>query len=317
MPELPEVEYSRYLLQAHFKNHTISAVDTIEDNIVFQGQDQNVLRNQLAGQRIIEAKRHGKYFWLHFDNDGLLLMHFGMTGLIEIQGLAREEYKTEAKHASESWPPRFWKMVVKTAEGGVFAFCDCRRLGFVKYYDREAFKQENPLGKLGFDPILSMPPFDDEFVRRVKSRAIALKSLLLEQSFAAGVGNWMADDIMLDAALHPEARCNKMTADQCQRLHKSIKYISETAVKAKIEGIRYPSEWLFHYRWPTDRKSKDSIISGHRISFTTTGGRTTAFIPTIQRGTSDLKPKDETEYDSPKPKRSLKRNRTDKTFSED
>ena len=44
---------------------------------------------------------------------------------------------------------------------------------------------------MGFDPILSMPDFED-FSRGVLKRACPIKALLLDQSFSAGVGNWVA-----------------------------------------------------------------------------------------------------------------------------
>ena len=46
---------------------------------------------------------------------------------------------------------------------------------------------------MGFDPILSMPDLAD-FGSRVLKRACPIKALLLDQSFSAGVGNWVAGD---------------------------------------------------------------------------------------------------------------------------
>jgi len=47
------------------------------------------------------------------------------------------------------------------------------------------------LNELGFDPILKMPDFET-FAAGVKKRKVPIKALLLDQSFSAGVGNWVA-----------------------------------------------------------------------------------------------------------------------------
>ena len=44
---------------------------------------------------------------------------------------------------------------------------------------------------MGFDPILSMPGIDG-FKKDVVKRSCPIKSLLLNQSFSAGIGNWVA-----------------------------------------------------------------------------------------------------------------------------
>lgn len=69
------------------------------------------------------------------------------------------------------------------------AFCDARRLGRI----RVAFSplNEPPISELGFDPILSMPSLRD-FRDTVSKRTCPIKALLLDQSFSAGVGNYLA-----------------------------------------------------------------------------------------------------------------------------
>ena len=69
------------------------------------------------------------------------------------------------------------------------AFLDGRRLGRIRLC-AEPLK-ESPISDLGFDPILSMSPLD-EFQASVLKRGCPIKALLLDQSFSAGIGNWVA-----------------------------------------------------------------------------------------------------------------------------
>ena len=71
------------------------------------------------------------------------------------------------------------------------AFLDARRLGRIRLCKSPL--TELPISNMGFDPILSMPDFAD-FSRGVLKRACPIKALLLDQSFSAGVGNWVAGE---------------------------------------------------------------------------------------------------------------------------
>lgn len=69
------------------------------------------------------------------------------------------------------------------------AFLDARRLGRIRLV--KSPMTEPPISTLGFDPILSMPSLED-YKCKVLKRNCPIKALLLDQSFSAGVGNWVA-----------------------------------------------------------------------------------------------------------------------------
>ena len=71
---------------------------------------------------------------------------------------------------------------------------DARRLGRIRLCQDPL--KEPPISALGFDPILSMLPLD-EFSEKVLKRSCPIKALLLDQSFSAGVGNWVAGKVSL------------------------------------------------------------------------------------------------------------------------
>lgn len=300
MPELPAVEFSKRLIEDHLKGQQIRTASFFADAIVFGGVPEVNIQKALEGRRLVKVGRYGKYFWLVLHQEetnqlAYLLIHLGMTGFVQVRGIDRLIYRSapetvESLEKAEEWPPRFCKMILNTKEKNTFlAFGDVRRLARVRLLYNDPLSCA-PVQDLGFDPLLDMPPYDANFIARIHRRSVPLKTLLLDQTFAAGVGNWMADDIMLAAHIHPEARSNTLTENQIQQLHDAIRYITVTAVNCNSDGAKFPSSWLFHQRWPKDRKSSSGLIEGHRIQYVTIGGRTTAFVPDLQKKTGSSMP---------------------------
>lgn len=69
------------------------------------------------------------------------------------------------------------------------AFVDPRRLGRIRLCKDPM--REPPISLLGFDPLLNMATLE-EFSANILKRSCPIKALLLDQSFSAGVGNWVA-----------------------------------------------------------------------------------------------------------------------------
>lgn len=82
---------------------------------------------------------------------------------------------------------------VKSNSTTEVAFLDARRLGRIRLCTSPL--NEPPISKLGFDPILSMPSLVD-FRKTVLKRSCPIKALLLDQSFSAGIGNWVAGTLI-------------------------------------------------------------------------------------------------------------------------
>ena len=86
-----------------------------------------------------------------------------------------------------------------------------------------------------------------------RSRSAVIKALLLDQTFAAGVGNWIADEVLYQARIDPRRRANALSAAEARRLRVKLKRIIETAVLVDADKSRFPRDWLFHQRWGRKR----------------------------------------------------------------
>lgn len=306
MPELPEVDRAADTVSDVAKDKIIEKVDTVEDTIVFSGVDHQTFAKELTGRKVLDVKRHGKVFWLVLDGEGRMpVLHFGMTGMIHIQGQEPAYYQRKPKDdGNEEWPPKNTKFVLHIAgsDGAAptkIAFRDPRRLGRVRLCAEP--EKEPPVSELGFDPILSMPPLE-EFSPLIKKRNMPIKALLLDQSFSAGVGNWVADEVLFHSRIHPEQRANTLSDDEIATLHEKIVYVCKTAVDLKADSEKFPDSWLFRHRWGKGKKGKGASLTlpdgrTATIKWITVGGRTSAIVEEVQkagsgsRGNSRMKKK--------------------------
>src|SRR5262249_28913945 len=151
-----------------------------------------------------------------------------------------------------------------------------RRLGRLRL--RQDPRREPPIATLGFDALRELPPAG-EFLARLRARAAPVKAVLLDQSFAAGVGNWVADEVLYQARTDPRRRARSLTDAEGRRLRLRIRSVLATAVRARADSDRYPRSWLFHHRWDRDTRT----ARGAAIHHVVVGGRTTAWVPGTQR----------------------------------
>jgi formamidopyrimidine-DNA glycosylase len=279
MPELPEVEAARRLLARAAVGRRIVAVQSARDPIVFQGVSPARVRRALLGRRVLAARRHGKHLWLELDRRPWPCFHFGMAGGIEARGRRRARLVSEGRRSREGiWPPRFCRLHLALDDGGEVVFRDARRLGRVRL--RHDPRAEPPISLLGFDALRELPSLR-EFVALFAERAAPVKAMLLDQSFSAGVGNWIADEVLYQAGIDPRRRANTLTVAEIARLRARLRSVLTTAVRLGADGDRFPSKWLFHTRW-SKRQRLPLTARGERIRYLTVGGRTTAWVSEVQ-----------------------------------
>lgn len=291
MPELPEVERSRRLLEEKCRNLRIELVevreqgggprDGKEDDIVLE--EPSELCECLTGRRILAVRRRGKQLWCELDGTGKHpLFHFGMTGAFTIQGVDAMQYKSFNVDDSQ-WPPRFTKCELVFETGIRLAFSDPRRLGRILL--RADPLKELPLCALARDPMLDPPPFA-EFAGLVGQRNAPIKAVLLDQGMVvSGVGNWLADEILYQSAIHPSAKAAMLTEEQLRRVHTELLAVVKTACAVNADSSRFPPGWLFHYRWGKAGRGTCKMPDGNPISFETVAGRTSAIVLAVQKKT--------------------------------
>src|SRR5206468_11346353 len=108
------------------------------------------------------------------------VLHFGMSGRFTV---------FESGQAA----PRYCKLALILSSGQTAVMADMRRLGRIRLAQEP--EAEPPISLLGVDALTSLPPAS-KLQSLLSPRRAPLKAVLLDQSFAAGVGNWVADEVL-------------------------------------------------------------------------------------------------------------------------
>ena len=223
------------------------------------------------------------------------LMHFGMAGWFHIRNMETAYYKPNASKKSTEWPPKYWKFALSTPEGPdkcEAAFVDFRRFSRIRLIDCPAdeIRKVSPLKENGPDPVQDKGILTEEWLsEKLGSKHVPVKALMLDQANISGIGNWVGDEILYNARIHPEQYSNTLSTSQIKQLHKSIQYICGFAVDNLADSNKFPVEWLFKHRWGKGKKDSVSTLpNGSKIVFLTVGGRTSCVVPSVQKKTGPV-----------------------------
>ncbi|KAL0415374.1 UNVERIFIED_CONTAM: Formamidopyrimidine-DNA glycosylase [Sesamum latifolium] len=290
MPELPEVEAARRALQEHCVGKRIKKSTVADDSKVIDGVSPKDFEAALVGKTIVAAHRKGKNMWLQLDSPPFPSFQFGMAGAVYIKGVAVTKYKRSAVKDTDEWPSKYSKVFVELDDG--LEFSSLTRGGLLKFVCstifQDALKMSQPvsvppISELGPDALLE-PMTVDGFYNSLTKKKIGIKALLLDQSFISGIGNWMADEVLYQARIHPLQTASSMSKETCATLLKCINEVAEKAIEVGADSSQFPSNWIFHSR---EKKPGKAFVDGKKIEFITAGSRTTAYVPELQKLTGN------------------------------
>jgi len=272
VPELPEVETIAASLRRKVVGLRIAALELY---------DRRLLRGEAAelaafrGKKITAVRRRGKMLLIACGGDLHLLFHLKMTG---------------GFHWTDRGAPGDVHARLRVSFVGSprdLLFRDVRRFGFLRCLDTGSPLDAAELRRLGPEP-LDMSA--EEFAGRLSGRTGRLKSLLLDQTFLAGVGNIYADEILFRARLHPLSKASGLTAKRTAGLFAAVKDTLKAAVAAGGSSIRdYKDADGMDGLFQNDhrvygRKGEPCPRCGAKIRRLVIGGRSSFFCPRCQRG---------------------------------
>ena len=242
------------------------------------------------------ADQQGKYFYVTFDKPPHAVMHFGMTGWMKfnVEDTAYYKQAKEEEGKVQEWPPKYMKFLWKCdAEGDKepceVAFVDARRLARIRLVDCEVDKirDATPLKENGPDPVRDKEILTVEWLAALtKRKRVPIKALLLDQANISGVGNWVADEILYQARIHPEQYSNTFSDAQIKALHDALTTVCTIAVETLADSKQFPDDWIMKYRWDKGKKDSNVLPNGEKIVHITVGGRTSAVVLSRQKKTA-------------------------------
>jgi formamidopyrimidine-DNA glycosylase len=231
MPELPDVEVFRRRFAAGALNLRIEHVQVRTPRIVAR-LTPTQLKAQLKGHCFRVTRRYGKRLYVGLDGGGWLSLHFGMSGALEV-------------YEDEQSEPAFARMVIDFEGRRRFAYTNRRMIGRVEFVaDPSEDVRAKQLGPDALDPRLTLAAFK----RVLEGRRGSLKSVLMEQSVIAGIGNAYSDEILFQARLHPQTSVAALDRDTLGRLFRTMRRVLKQAVASGAEPARLPATFLIPRR---------------------------------------------------------------------
>lgn len=283
MPELAEVDHSRRQWNAGLGAPIREVFIARPEIRVFRGTDAKALRRALAGRVLSRSEANGKQMVFHFDasaQDGVkdkgvpqlwLGVHLGMRGELRVE------------NGPDFKPGKHDHLVLRQDERAL-VFEDQRHFGRILFHAGS----DAPDWWSRLAPSVLSDKFSRaalaEFLRR--RRRTPIKATLLMQERFPGVGNWMADEILWRARLHPAATAGTIAEDAAQlaALHKQTQWVARTAMEVINDDWTYPPSWLFLHRWePGGYCPRRGCRAA--LERATIGGRTTCWCPSCQIST--------------------------------
>ena len=280
MPELPEVETVRRTIERALVGKKIIEAEIVPDEIVLKGHSHEFVQGAILGRTVTAAGRKGKYFWLEFDEKPWLFAHLGMAGWLREMGepTIRLREHGEAPMEDETGRPRFLKMMLTAEDGRRIAMTDGRRLARIWLCDSP--EEDSAISKLGRDCYLDLPSAQ-EIQARIGKKNAPIKAILLDQAIFAGIGNWIADEVLYVAGIRPSRLGSSLAITEIEKLREAIQFVIQHAVSVGADKEQFPASWLFHARW--GGKKGDDTVEGEQIIREQIGGRTTAWVPSRQK----------------------------------
>ena len=268
MPELPEVETVLRTLEKQIQGAEIEDVRVYLPKMI--DRSETAFRRALTGRRFLTFERRGKY------------LLFGMEDVILVSHL-RMEGKYWIKQKGDPLD-RHTHVVFSLSDGRELRYHDTRKFGTMELcdpdIDRSAFHGLGP------------EPFEEAFnaaylYRIMKERNTPVKTILLDQSVVAGIGNIYADEICFACRIRPRMNCRRLSKPLCEAIVRETRRILEAAIQAGGTTIRsYTSSLgvtgLFQLSCMVHAQ-KECQECGTAIKIVRVGGRSSYYCPHCQK----------------------------------
>ena len=220
MPELPEVETVRAGLEKYIVGKQIRHAESFHPRALKPSSISPL--SAVVGAKITSVRRRGKFLWLEFDRDFVLVAHLGMSGQLLVQ-----------KSIVKNHPHLRARFILSGSSKGYtneVRFIDQRTFGWLSV---EQVFEGIPTSVLK----ISKDPFESEFdlrqvVSNINRRKTAIKPAILNQNIISGIGNIYADEALWRAKIHPEIICEDLNENEIKKVIKSAILVMKSSIQA-------------------------------------------------------------------------------------
>jgi endonuclease-8 len=271
MPEGPEIWRTADSLTNALKDRPI-------EDLYFAFDELKEYEAKLKGQSVTNVEARGKALLTFFDTGKVMYSHNQLYGKWMVSEADKEPDTN-----------RSLRVAIHNGEKSAYLYSASE----IEMLDREEVKEHSYIKKLGPDVLHPDTTFEDvlEQFQSEEFKNRKLTTLLLDQGFVSGIGNYLRSEIMFYANVDPRKKLREYSEKQKEALadaaYKLITRSYETGgitndqkiVEAlKRENASYDEYRHFVYKRTDDRCHKcGSIIEEDK-----TGGRKIYYCPSCQ-----------------------------------
>ncbi len=222
MPELPEVETIVRDLRPHLVGRRFTAA-TLSHDDVLRGVSRQRLIRDLPGRRVEAMFRRAKHAVIDL-GDHRLVIQPGMTGAMLIH-----------PRRPSGEVARYNVLTVRMDDGAYLVYRDVRRLGTILLLNpRQWQRYDQGMGPEPLDPAYTA----EAFARGLSRSRAAIKKILMDQKYIAGVGNIYANEALFAAGIDPSKPAVKISSARYAALFTELQRILEVAIASQGTTIR-------------------------------------------------------------------------------
>ena len=274
MPELPEAENICLALNRALAGRKITGVEVFTPMMRTSLLPLKTAR--LEGLTITGTRRRGRYVVADLSDGRALLMHFGMSGVVRVEG--PEIPKRKHEH-----------VFIRIDNGKIFRFECTRRFSLLEVVTKpspEGFPEA--LSELGVEPLSD--EFDGDYLYAAsRKRKVAVKLFLMDNAVVTGIGNIYANETLFASGISQLRPCAELTRSECAKLAENAKRILARAIKAggttisdflNVDGTegKFAQELNIY-----GRAGMECPRCGATVECVRQGGRSSFYCPKCQR----------------------------------
>ena len=213
MPELPEVESIRRVLQNSLINQNLQKYKILDNRV---NRFNNTKPRNLG--TLLNISRKGKILQFKFKENSIFF-HLGMSGRLDLNGL-----KNRHTHGLFYF------------EKDVLLYYDIRKFGYIKILKNE--KANSQFAAIGPDS-LSLSKKDKTYILNKANRSsTSIKNFLLNQKNLSGLGNIYVNEALFLSKINPKVRANKISLKKIKLLVSNIKKVLKKAIQEGGSSIK-------------------------------------------------------------------------------
>ena len=239
MPELPEVTTTvkglnevlpklsiRDVWTDYFLRTKNKRTDNIKNKKYF-----DYFKKEVVGQKVKNAERRGKNVLIHLSGSKTILIHMKMTGHL-LYGPYKWDgkvWKSDKKLLSDSFN-KFIHLIFILSNGKHLAFSDKRKFAKVTLFETVRRDTITDLALLGPEPLqnMSVKTLASQLSKRKTGK---IKTVLMDQTVVAGIGNIYSDEVLWQSGIHPERKVSTLSTADISRIWKAIQDILAVGIK--------------------------------------------------------------------------------------